>query len=67
MKEEFIKQGNIDPDRIQKIEQQLLKNEKQFGSSLTETNYKITTLRDSIEKTTMSKQQFADEKIESEE
>ena len=35
MKEEALKQGAIDPERIQKIEQKLSKNEKEFASGLT--------------------------------
>lgn len=64
MKEEAIKQGAIDPERIQKIEQAIVKNEKEFAASLTETNYKIKTLKDSVETSTLSKKQFGEEKIE---
>ena len=64
MKEEAIKQGAIDPERIQKIEQAIVKNEKEFAASLTEINYKIKTLKDSVETSTLSKKQFGEEKIE---
>lgn len=45
MKEELIRQGSIDPERITKIQQNILKNEKEFASQMTQTNYKIQVLK----------------------
>lgn len=64
IKEETLKQGKIDPDRIQRIELDISKNEKQFASMLTETNFKIQGLKENIENSLLSKKTFSDERIE---
>lgn len=64
MKEELIRQGSIDPERITRIEQSIVKNEKEFASQLTETNYKIQVLKDNIEKSLLTKKDYGEEKIE---
>ena len=64
IKEEAIKQGSIDPERIQKIQLDINKNHKQLASMLTETNFKIQSIRDNIDTSLMSKKNFSDERLE---
>lgn len=64
LKEQSIKQGAVDPARIQKIEQNIVKNEKLMMNQMTETNFKIESIKEHIEASLLSKKQNGEYKVQ---